>query len=410
MKKLIFLLLAAFSLIALDANAQTARPRKVLFIGIDGCRSDALQARAIPNIRALMASGTYTFDSWHCGTTMSGPSWSTMLTGVLQSKHNVRDNSYSGSRFNDYPYISKRFKEVKPNGRAVQICTWRPMTDLVYNDGWDQKIVPANDGAVVTTAYTQLLNPNIDYLFCHLDAVDAAGHGSGFNPTNPQYNAAIDSSDARVGRIVAALRRRPNFANEDWIIMLTTDHGGTGNTHGGNTDNERHIWWVATGFGVPQLQITGSDPGSYVMSTNPVRPADFARIPNHADIGITALKHLLSQETVDTTLYNSWRLDGRSWIDLVTSNTIVEEPANKKFATVYPNPNNGAFKVVLDKNIGETLSYTLTDASGKVVDAGSKTNITSVNPSFDFTKLPKGVYNLNLVAGSKQNNMRIFLR
>jgi len=408
MKKLLIILLALVAIFSNPALAQ--RPKKVLFIGIDGVRSDALNARAIPNIRELMANGTYTFDSWHPGTTMSGPSWSTMLTGVFQAKHNVRDNSYSGSRFNDYPYISKRFKEVKPNGRAVQICTWRPMTDLVYNDGWDQKIVPANDAAVVTTAATQLLNPNIDYLFCHLDIVDITGHGSGFNPNNPQYNAAIDSSDARVGRIVRALRNRPNYANEDWIIMLTTDHGGTGTGHGGNTNDERHIWWVANGAGIPRLQITGSDPGSYVMTTNPVRQADFRNIPNHADIAVTALQHLLANETVDSTLYNSWRLDGRSWIDLITSNSTVLEPENNKFATAYPNPNNGAFKLNIAASNIEVLEYTLTDATGKQLEKGTKTNVHTVSPQFDLTKYAKGLYTLTVKAGSKQNAMRIVLR
>lgn len=408
MKKLLIILLAVVAICSNPAFAQ--RPKKVLFIGIDGVRSDALNSRPTPNIRELMANGTYTFDSWHMGTTMSGPSWSTMLTGVFQAKHNVRDNSYSGSRFNDYPYISKRFKEVKPNGRAVQICTWRPMTDLVYNDGWDQKIVPANDAAVVTTAATQLLNPNIDYLFCHLDVVDITGHGSGFNPNNPQYNAAIDSSDARVGRIVRAVRNRPNYANEDWIIMLTTDHGGTGTGHGGNTNDERHIWWVANGPGIPRLQITGSDPGSFVMTSNPVRQVDFRNIPNLADIGVTALQHLIADEDVDSTLYNSWQLDGRSWIDLITSNSTVLEPENNKFATVFPNPNNGSFKLNVSASNIDALEYTITDATGKVLEKGVKQNVHTTSPQFDITKYAKGLYTLTVKAGSKQNAMRVVLR
>ncbi len=49
---------------------------KLLFIGIDGVRSDALQQQITngnaPNIKSIMDAGLYTFDSWHLGVTSSG--------------------------------------------------------------------------------------------------------------------------------------------------------------------------------------------------------------------------------------------------------------------------------------------------------------------------------------------------
>ena len=43
------------------------------------------------------------------------------------------------------------------------------------------------------------------------------------------------------------MRARPQFKAEDWLILITTDHGGKGNGHGGDSDNERNIWLIADG-------------------------------------------------------------------------------------------------------------------------------------------------------------------
>ncbi|MBK8659915.1 MAG: alkaline phosphatase family protein [Bacteroidetes bacterium] len=77
-----FILLTFFTL-----TLQATQDRKVLIIGIDGTRSDALQQANVPNLDALIANGLYTYDAWHCGITVSGPSWSTIMTGVWWNKH-----------------------------------------------------------------------------------------------------------------------------------------------------------------------------------------------------------------------------------------------------------------------------------------------------------------------------------
>jgi hypothetical protein len=103
-------------------------------------------------------------------------------------------------------------------------------------------------------------------------------------------------------------------------------------------------------------------------------------------------------------------LDGKNWITLVTSNSVVLDPQSKKFATVYPNPNNGAFKLKVESSITDDLSYSFMDATGKELEKGVKQNVQIESPAFDFSKYPLGVYNLSLSAGNKQNVMRVILR
>lgn len=353
----------SFSGIAQDTDNEY----KVLFIGIDGVRSDALQQQMndgnANNLKAMFDSGLYTFDSWHLGVTSSGPSWSSMLTGVWEDKHGVTNNNYTGSNYNDYPYFPTRVKECRPNAKAVQITSWGPMSNNVYNDGWDSKIVPPTDDACASVAAAQLADPELDILFVHIDDVDAAGHGNGFNPSISAYMNAIAYADTKVGEIITALEARTNYANEKWLILVTTDHGGTGFSHGGNSNDERHIWWVATGYGIPQMEITGTDPGSYQFGTPPT-DATVAQVPVLADIAVTAIDHLIPGDVCETNNAAAWDLDGKSWIS--SSVYVAEQSLESNFA-VYPNPNEGIFDVVVDLETNEVFNMRITDISGTLI-------------------------------------------
>ena len=54
------------------------------------------------------------------------------------------------------------------------------------------------------------------------------GTHAGSVPTAACYLAEIADTDAQIGQIMSAMAARPNFANEDWLVILTTDHGGLG--------------------------------------------------------------------------------------------------------------------------------------------------------------------------------------
>ena len=53
--------------------------------------------------------------------------------------------------------------------------------------------------------------------------------------------------DVQIGRVWDAIRKREAETGEDWLIIITTDHGRdaeTGKGHGGQTDRERATWIV----------------------------------------------------------------------------------------------------------------------------------------------------------------------
>ena len=58
---------------------------------------------------------------------------------------------------------------------------------------------------------------------------DHAGHMHGFSPHTQEYLRAIENMDASVKRIWDCIRalREDERRNEEWLIIMTTDHGGT---------------------------------------------------------------------------------------------------------------------------------------------------------------------------------------
>ena len=96
------------------------KTKKVLFIGIDGCRFDAIQAARAPHLDRLMAEGCYDADCQILGErftgndTVSGPGWSSILTGVWADKHGVLNNDFKVKHYEEYPHFFARLKEVQP--------------------------------------------------------------------------------------------------------------------------------------------------------------------------------------------------------------------------------------------------------------------------------------------------------
>jgi hypothetical protein len=382
----------------------SAQEKKVLFIGVDGLRSDALIQAETPHWDSLCSVGLFTYTSWHVGITVSGPSWSSMLTGVWHGKHGVTNNNYTGSNFNEYPYFITRAKEYRPDLKAVQVTSWDPMSSAVYNDGWDEKIVVPSDDACEAAGIAQLQDPEIDVLFIHIDDCDAQGHANGFSPLVDTYMNQVEYVDAQLGRILNALKARPQYANEDWMVIMTTDHGGIGTGHGGPTTEEREIWWVAAGPSVPQAEISIDLPNLGELFPD---PSDYRTAPMIVDIAVTALDHLLDVDTA--TFINQWDLDGQSWLSYSTY--IADADDKNSSFSVFPNPNNGEFAVTIESYSPNPSELNLTDLTGRVLKSFAIVpNALQAKVELNLNGMAPGTYVLRHTDGTFSTSRKVVIR
>ncbi len=267
--------------------------KRVLFIGIDGCRADAVVAAMerglAPQLKTLCESGNglltrQFYAGGEKGTptqqpTISGPGWSSLLTGVWIDQHGVRDNRFIGGRFQSRPHFMRRIKEVRPSAFCASFADWPPIHDFIADGSrvagqefLDVKFTCAPDAArhfvdnpekdieIRDEALKTLRSQDPDSMFVYFGQVDEFGHGAidsraSFSPDSTLYLNAISHVDSHVGELLRAMRARPKFAEEDWLVLITTDHGGKGNSHGGDSDNERNIWLIAHGQGLAREKL-----------------------------------------------------------------------------------------------------------------------------------------------------------
>ncbi|QQS08198.1 MAG: alkaline phosphatase family protein [Phycisphaerales bacterium] len=221
--------------------------RKVLIVGIDGMRADCLIAANTPNIDAIIADGAV---DWTCQAediTISGPCWSSILTGVHRAKHLVTGNSFVPNDYQHYPHLYSRIREQCSTVRTASIVHWTPVNTQILQGNADLILSGLTDDQVRDACVTAVSQDAADVIFLHFDDVDHAGHGFGFSPTVPEYIATIEATDARVGAVMAAIQARPTYANEDWLVIVVSDHGGSGTSHGANIPEHRTVALVVSG-------------------------------------------------------------------------------------------------------------------------------------------------------------------
>jgi predicted AlkP superfamily pyrophosphatase or phosphodiesterase len=263
-----------------------------MFIGIDGCRADALveaMSRGMaPQMKALSESGLLTRQIYAGGrkdtithqSTVSGPGWSSLLTGVWKDKHHVENNRFLGGRFQSYPHFMRCIKDLRPSSWCASFVNWPEIHKFIADGSkngekefLDEKFTALPDASkhgkdyadldisVRDAAISSLRTQNPDAMFIYFAQVDEYGHGiidsrANFSPDSTLYLHAIGVVDSHIGEVIRAMRARPSFADEDWLVVLTTDHGGRGNGHGGDSIEERNIWLLAHGSHLPATTMT----------------------------------------------------------------------------------------------------------------------------------------------------------
>ncbi len=239
------------------SSAAVPQVTNTVVIGLDGTMLDQVKAADTPTLHRLIAEGTSGRSSILGHPTISGPSWSTILTGVWHTKHGVVDNSFEGANYAEYPSVFTRIETGNPQMRTVAISTWGGIATIAGSGDPAADVVvttpSAGDGAATDAATAEAVADEItangpEFVFTQLDQVDGAGHSSG--TAGSEYEPALERVDAQVGTIVDAVDARSEATGEQWAIIVTSDHGHRPEGgHGGQSDAEGATFVIARGAG-----------------------------------------------------------------------------------------------------------------------------------------------------------------
>lgn len=266
----------------------TGRPQHILFVGIDGVRWDVLQSLATPNLDRVGAAGFCVPIQIHPSTrSISGPCWATMFTGVLPPDTRIPSNDFSAYEPERHPDVVSHAVRQRPGMASWAGADWLPLvtedsggpllalggygsvrergpeaTPADWYDG-DQQVV---DRAVEALGGYDSAAGSITFVYLH--AVDVAGHQLG---VVEGYSEAIVESDKRLGTVLDAVEARPSYGDEDWLVIVATDHGHRPEGgHGQDSVEERTAWIAARGTEVPSgpqaadLHVEHSDVAGHI--------------------------------------------------------------------------------------------------------------------------------------------------
>ena len=167
-------------------------------------------------------------------------------------------------RYGDLPQV------VGLYGTALHIFSW--YGDLRLSPDYGVQFIFDRDKSNARTLVKMMDDADApDAILWYIDRPDEAGHGSGYYPYSKEYQAAVRESDASIGEVLAAIAARPMFANEDWLIVITADHGGWDRFHGQQCTQCYTIPFIVAGRNVVQGRIPG--------------------VPHNYDVAPTALAH-----------------------------------------------------------------------------------------------------------------------
>ena len=259
------------------AQAEAAASRKVVFVIVDGIPADVIERVPTPTIDAISAVGGYGRatvggPSGEPGETptISAPGYMSLVTGTWANKHNVYGN-YGISPDYDYWNLFRLARAEKPELQLAIFSTWTDNRTILLGEGlaeagdWrfdavvdgleedaarfppqplDAHIADVDD-AVSRDAARLIESEGPDLSWVYLQYTDDVAHEHG---DSPELDQAVVEMDARLGLIWSAVQARQKAFGEDWLIIVTTDHGRdaeTGRDHGGQSERERTIW-IAT--------------------------------------------------------------------------------------------------------------------------------------------------------------------
>lgn len=237
--------------------------KKAIFLGYDGYRADGLfniQDRAINESSILSVKnegGLYlTYSGGEIGAeqpTSTAPSWASMLTGGWKDYTGVDNNGYI-KKLEAKTFLTKLAERGIP---ASFTTSWREhqsgtyFEDIVYTI---QNALPVtythclDDAATLYTVLSQVANPKgsavgqPDAIFFTFEHGDHAGHATTYGNHNPEYVKGTQDADSWGMKILNTIYNRADYAEEDWLIIISTDHGGVNYGHGNQSIMERTTW------------------------------------------------------------------------------------------------------------------------------------------------------------------------
>jgi len=234
----------------------------VLVIGVDGTNLSKILANPLnTNLFGLMQGGTTAASTIVGHTTISNPSWTSILTGAWGEKTGVINNVFTPWTYDKWPTVFDQLETLDGGIETTAISDWDVIagiagagsagvdnnlyfTQVAGDTDWsktDDRVGDATEAAIAAA------DPNVgNFIFSYFVGVDENGHMHGGDSL--EYAEAVSNVDRNIGEILSAVAA----SGEQWTIIVVTDHGHQpqkGIGHGFQSPPETSTFVIANGAG-----------------------------------------------------------------------------------------------------------------------------------------------------------------
>lgn len=257
----------------LCVSGMQARTKKAIYIVMDGIPADYIERVRPKTVFEVAQKGNYSraitggeTGAYSQTPTISAIGYMNILTGTWMNKHNVNGNSNLNPNYNYWSLFriaKSQKKEYKTalfsswiDNRTVLIGEGKPETDYLkidyVFDGYELdsvKFPPREkelhifdiDSLVAVQAAECIRKDAPDVSWVYLWYTDSGFHLYGDGSFMDTY---VHKTDDLIAPIWEAVQYREKEFNEEWMFIVTTDHGRTesGHGHGGQSERERSVW------------------------------------------------------------------------------------------------------------------------------------------------------------------------
>lgn len=218
--------------------------RIVILISIDGMRPDAMQQADTPTMDRMMAQGSSTLQARTVMPSVTLPCHTSMLRGVDTPRHGITSNTFQPLA---RPVPSVIDVAHAAGKRTGFFYNWGELRDLCEPGSLDIAYFcqdahrPEGDWRVARAAANALLEQPFDFLFLYLGYTDECGHKHDW--MSAPYIEAIANADRCITHVLNACRE----SNQLPTVLLLSDHGGHGRSHGTDSPEDMTIPWMLYG-------------------------------------------------------------------------------------------------------------------------------------------------------------------
>ncbi|MGL4851915.1 MAG: alkaline phosphatase family protein [Phocaeicola sp.] len=269
-KLLFFILLSLFT-----TNQLASKTKKVIYVVVDGIPADYIERVKPKTIFEIAQQGGYAraYTGGEVGgysqtATISAIGYMNILTGTWFNKHNVHGNSNLKPNYN-YWSMFRIAKEQQETYKTALFSSWVDNRTVLIGEGkaetnhlkidyifddYEQDTLrfPKNkggkhleifdiDSVVCKEAAQTVRNEAPDLSWVYLWYTDSGFHLYGDGAFMDEY---VHKTDDLIRPIWEAVQYREKNFDEEWMMIVTTDHGReeTGHSHGGQAERERSCW------------------------------------------------------------------------------------------------------------------------------------------------------------------------